>query len=180
MKLTIEIDDLNNRQVCVEAVARLYEALVEYQGGESGAAVIFLEAQTEPFPYKRACMSVPNDDLRLVLEYYAMAKPSKRGLAVELAKRNKTLPEEQRFYRGSQEPDTMLQQIKRVFREYKKECAEIGEAPTVWINDELRHVTRVCIALRADDPSRRERRDVYLQISKAVRDRLKKMGRDIS
>jgi hypothetical protein len=37
MKLIIEIADLKDRQACIEATERLYEALVEHQGGIVGA-----------------------------------------------------------------------------------------------------------------------------------------------
>jgi hypothetical protein len=155
MKLAIEIDDLKNVYACRLAVERLYEALVGNHG-EAEAASMFSDVGMHGYSpqaiarreFANACGRFQDDDLRLVLEYYAMSKPSKRKLAVELAKRNETLPEEQRFYRGSREPATMLQQIKRVFREHKNDCALIGKADLALRDQELSKVTKYCIQSR--------------------------------
>jgi hypothetical protein len=175
MKLTIEIDDLKNERACIEAVERLYEALVEHQGGAVGAEYILSYAKyghgyspeaISRRKFANACGRLPDDDLRLVLEYYAMSKPSKRGLAVELAKRNASLPKEQHYYRGSQDSETMLTQIKRVFRDHKDDCAVIGEGSPASRHEELRRVTEACALFRKSD--------VYRQIVQRHRRRLRR------
>jgi hypothetical protein len=169
MKLTIEINDVKNRRACVEAVERLYEALVEHQGGIVGAEHILHEVKyghgysaqaAARRKFTNACYQLPNDDLRVVLEYYAMNNPSKRGLAVELAKRNETLPAADHYYRGSREPGTMLQQIKRAFRDHKDNCAIIGAASPALRHEALRRVAEDCARFR--DPHFRE---VYQELT---------------
>jgi hypothetical protein len=156
MKLTIEIADLRDQHSCILAAERMYEAFVE-KYGVFVAEYIFSEAKyghgyslgaISRRNFARVCGKLPDDDLRVVLEYYAMPKPSKRGLAVELAKRNKTLPREKQFYRGTQVSETMLTQIKRVYSRYKNEWAVIGGASPALRHQELTRVTEACALLR--------------------------------
>jgi hypothetical protein len=155
MKLTIEID-LKDQYSCTLAVERLYEALVEHHGVVVTEHILhdvkyghgYTPEAISRRKFLNVCWKLPDDDLRLVLEYYAMAKPSKRGLAVELAKRNETLPQWQLYCRGSRIPSTMLQQIRRIFRDNKDDCAVIGEASPVWRDQELRRVTEACALSR--------------------------------
>jgi hypothetical protein len=70
-------------------------------------------------------------DLRLALEYYAMTKPSKQGLAADLAKKNDDLRKKGaplfKLYgpRGTTSVLTMEKQIKRVLK--REECQKIAE-----------------------------------------------------
>jgi hypothetical protein len=164
MKLIIEIADLKDRQACIEATERLYEALVEHQGGIVGAELILSEVKyghgyspeaISRRKFANACGRLPDDDLRLVLEYYAMPKPSKQKLADELAKRNGTLPAAEHYGRGSRDPNTMLQQIKRVFRKYKNECAVIDKTSPALRHEELRRVADACALFRTSPYYRR-------------------------
>jgi hypothetical protein len=82
-------------------------------------------------------MKFPHADLRLVLEYCAMDKPSKQGLAKMLAKRNRDLPQAEKYARGSTGESALLQQIKRVFR--RGGIEEIAAGPPALRASYLRH-----------------------------------------
>jgi hypothetical protein len=83
--LTIEIEDIGDQRECVAAIRKLFDALRERHGA-TGAGALWrhchdpAEMQAS-IKFNDACVSFVLHELRLVLEYYAMAKPSKLGLA---------------------------------------------------------------------------------------------------
>jgi hypothetical protein len=105
-----------------------------------------------------------------VLEYYAMAKPSKEGLAKELARRNVSLNKETKEWaalwtkrvredrkppwpsqppapygpNGTTDWGTMLTHIKRVFRKHKEACAAFAVAPPEIREEDLRNTGNWC------------------------------------
>ena len=127
-KLTIEIEDVGDWHQCIAAIEKLRVALREQHGGTRTDALFYVYDRAED-AFKNACGHFTPEELRLVLEYYAMAKPSKLGLAKDLARRNESLPQTERYGpNGSTDEDTMHQQIKRVLRRDEEACRIIGEA----------------------------------------------------
>ena len=133
-KLAIEIEDIADKNACIRALQKLFVALAQ-QYGEGDAAVIwrcnipFARVRAEN-KFSTALGHFSPEDQRLVLEYFAMPKPSKTGLVVELARKNEELPTINRYGpKGTTDQDVMLQQIKRVFRYNKEACRTIGESP---------------------------------------------------
>ena len=140
-KLTIEIEDIGDRRECIAAVRKLVEAIKERYGSEE-ASNLLLDAAPPPDEreqerfrerarFHMACKSFDDNDLRLILEYYAMAKPNKEKLARDLAKKNESLSEWKRYPVKSKEDPAaaILQQIKRAFRFDQEACRIIGEVP---------------------------------------------------
>ena len=140
-KLTIEIEDIGDRRECIAAVRKLVEAIKERYGSEE-AFSLWMDAAPPPDERERgrfrekarlhmACKSFDDNDLRLILEYYAMPKPNKEKLARDLAKKNESLPEWKRYPVKSKEDPAaaILQQIKRAFRFDNEACRIIGEVP---------------------------------------------------
>lgn len=131
-KLSIEID-VADRRACVNALERIYEAIEECHG-ERGAASIWSAGKygsgNSPKwrareKFDRTCNSFTPENLRLVVEYYNMAKPNKQRLADELVRRNETLPQERRYGpRGTTYVPTMLKQIKRALE--NENCREVA------------------------------------------------------
>lgn len=179
---TIETENIADKRACQIATSKLYTALIDHYGKDVADLIWFLQVrdmdltrEKEPHTLSRALEALPfmeNQDKRLVLEYYAMEKPSKTGLAKELAhsnvvfnKRNKELAAERRLWNAQKEHpwhlsvpygptgttswETMLQQIKRVFRKHKAACAVIGAAPP-----ELRQVELVRVRHALREPAR--------------------------
>jgi len=144
MKLVIEIEDVTSLGACAEALVRFYDAIQE-RHGHKAAMDLFLQA-SNGYPdryadheeycairnYERIKLNVwiAPDDFRLALEFFAMPKPNKEKLAADLARKNETLPKEQRYGpRGTSSPTTMLKQIGRVLkREEYREVAKLSPA----------------------------------------------------
>jgi hypothetical protein len=130
MKLVIEINDMKNEGDCIRAVKQFYEALKEHHGekraeclilglGEYVADPDYVETLAEAIAQKKfgdVCGSFEPENLRIVLEYYKMPKKSKLGLARQLAEKNETLPDHEKYGRGTTDPQTMLKQIKRILK----------------------------------------------------------------
>jgi hypothetical protein len=190
-KLSIDIEDVADKKACVVAVQQLFAALKKHHG-ESEAVLIWNDCQTPKGQawekLTGALSGLEYSDQRLIFEYYAMALPSKEGLAKALATKNVPLNKEWREWlaghlkwhaqyredlfrnyvareearksgqqpslrpipkgpeapataifgsRGTTNWQTMLQQIKRVFRYHSKACAAVGEAP-LEIREEVR------------------------------------------
>jgi hypothetical protein len=156
--LTIEIEDLDNAEHCLAAIRKLFGALSERHGRQrTSLAWYYLYDYPAVMEFEAACAAFVPDELRLVLEYYAMAKPSKRGLAKELARRNETLrPKETYGPNGSTDEDTMHQQIKRIFRRYKGACRFIGMASPELRQEKLQSTDHL-LRMEADDWARGER-----------------------
>jgi hypothetical protein len=190
-KVTIEIEDVTDKKACKLAIRKLYTTFIDHYGREEADQIWFLQnrdlnaarekAYWHPrLTLSRALAALPSmepGDKRLVLEYYAMEKPSKEGLAKELARRNVSLNNETNEWDAAwhlcaaqnKEPpwplgqrppapygptgttswQTMLQQIKRVFRKHKEACAAIGAAPPELREDELRRAGVWSSAVRA-------------------------------
>jgi hypothetical protein len=128
-KLTIEIEDIGDERECAAALRKLFSDLRERHGRQRAYMLWHNYYDRAAVEFNDACASFVPNELRLVLEYYAMAKPSKLGLAKELARRNETLrPKESYGPSGSTDEDTMHQQIKRVFRRNEEACRLIGSA----------------------------------------------------
>jgi hypothetical protein len=135
MKLAIEIEDVTNPDACAGALERLYDAIQEHHG-HAAARHLFLPGSIGyPFKYpaeeergriQNNIYCAP-EDFRLAIEFYAMPKPNKEKLANDLARKNETLPKEERYGpRGTTSPMTMLKQIKRVLkREEYREVAKL-------------------------------------------------------
>ena len=97
-KLTIEIEDLDNGNQCVAAIRKLFGALKDHRGFDDADRLwrYYREAppadQRERSRLRLACFSFDYDDLRLILEYYAMPKPNKEKLARDLARKTEASP----------------------------------------------------------------------------------------
>jgi hypothetical protein len=150
-KLSIEIDDISDERACVASIGKLFSVLRESHGHQRTDALWRScydpadPADPAEVEFLLACRHFILQELRLVLEYYAMAKPSKLGLAKELARRNETLrPKESYGPNGTTDEDTMHQQIKRVFRRDKEAFRIIGEATTELREERLRWANRYC------------------------------------
>jgi hypothetical protein len=101
-KISITIEDIADRKACVSAIRRLFTALEEHYG-ERAAFHIWISNQDRQTPKWRAreklqhaLVGLESGDQRLIFEYYAMAKPSKEGLARDLAAKNVPLHEKWR------------------------------------------------------------------------------------
>jgi hypothetical protein len=145
-KLTIEIEDIGDERACVAAMKKLLGALREHHGRRRADLLWSSYGDPAELKFFRACRHFSYEELRLVLEYYAMAKPSKLGLAKELARRNETLrPKESYGPNGTTDKDTMHQQIKRVFKRGTKEVLRIiGEAAPELREEGLQQINRHC------------------------------------
>jgi hypothetical protein len=147
-KLVIEIEDAGDVRQCVTAMRKLFGAMKDHHGFEEADRVWRfyrdppLSDQRERARLRAACMSFDDDDLRLILKYYAMPKPNKEKLARDLAKQNDSLPQEERHPVKSKEDPAaaILQQIKRAFRFDKEACRIIGEAPEYLRQDKLKEI----------------------------------------
>jgi|SRR5271167_856784 len=101
-KVSIEIEDIADQDQCLLAVQKLFAAFEEHYG--ETRAKYFLKNYYEParqktianFDFAKSAIG-PWEDLRLVLEYYAMPKPTKERLATHLARKNETLPQIERY-----------------------------------------------------------------------------------
>ena len=143
MKFSIEIEDIKDKRACLLAIRKLYSALEEHYGRIEANTIWLFKLDPLRWELEKkfvgASHRFQDEDLGLVLEYYAMPNPSKRKLATDLAKKNETLPPEERYGpNGTTDPDTMHQQIKRVFRNNKEACNVIGAAPSAWRHGALR------------------------------------------
>jgi hypothetical protein len=147
-KLTIEIEDLNNGNQCVAAIRKLFGALRDHRGFDDANRLWMFYREAPPVDQRErsrlrlACFSFDYDDLRLILEYYAMDRPNKEKLARDLARKNETLPEEKRYpVKSAEDPaGAILQQIKRAFRFDGEACRIIGEAPDYLRREQLKEV----------------------------------------
>ena len=112
--------------------------------------------------FQKLCFHFSYSDFRLLSEYYSMTKPNKLKLATELARKNETLPRAERYGpRGTTSPLTMLQQIKRVLRDERRD--EIAAfTPAQWkqarkIRDEHEQWMGEIERRAAEKPKRRRR-----------------------
>jgi hypothetical protein len=146
--IEIEIEDVNDPYQCAEVLKQIFATLREYHSDEAFSAVLIKHAlcgmtedewQAEQ-RFSKACSKFSLDEQRLVLEYCAMDKPSKLGLAKVLAQRNRSLPAAERYFRGSTSETTMLQQIKRVLKKGSPEDIATIATGSPWLRAEyLRH-----------------------------------------
>ena len=123
--LTLDLEDTAAREF---AVRRLFTTLVDLCGREEADRIwrsyrdLNVERERayfqEDIKLGNALYKLSEEERFLVLRYFAMPKPSKRGLATEILAENK---------KGKYE--TILQQIRRPFRENREACRIIGEAP---------------------------------------------------
>jgi hypothetical protein len=146
-KLVIEIDDIEDQSQCVAAIRKLFGAIKDRHGRTEAERLWRYREAPPPDRRKRsrlgfACMSFNGDDLRLILDYYAMPKPNKEKLARDLAKKNETLPERERYpVKSAEDPAAaILQQIKRAFRFDRQACRIIGETPADLRREKLAEV----------------------------------------
>jgi hypothetical protein len=136
MKLSVEIEDVRDWHACEKALKLICKTLRKYhreQFAKNIALCILGEDEDRWRAEKRfgdACSRFRHAELRLILEYCAMDKPSKQDLAKMLAQRNQSLPRVERYARGSTSEKTMLQQIKRVFKggRYRENCGGFAGA----------------------------------------------------
>lgn len=134
MKLAIEIENITNPDACAGALEQLYDAIQEHHGHTVAKQLFLPGIIGYPSKYpgeERRNRILDNirrapEDFRLALEFYAMPKPNKEGLAEALAEKNEILPKEERYGpRGTTSPMTMLKQIKRVLK--REECREVAK-----------------------------------------------------
>jgi hypothetical protein len=176
-RVSIEIEDIGDRKACVLALRKLFTALEDYYGGKEADNIWRYNNYDPRAPYwlarfklNKALSLTEPDDQRLIFEYYAMAKPSKEGLAKELARRNGPLHDEWREWlsledewlaqrraprppprppapygpRGTTDWRTMLQHIKRVFRKHRDACIAVEGAPHDLREEELQEIEDSC------------------------------------
>ena len=147
-KLTIDIEDLNDGNQCVAAIRKLFGALKDHRGIDSANRLWMYYREAPPADrlersrLRCACMSFGDNDLRLILEYHAMPRPNKEKLARYLVKKNKILPEHDRYPVNSKEDPAaaILQQIKRAFRFDQEACRIIGGAPEYLRQERLKEI----------------------------------------
>lgn len=145
MKLAIEIEDVTNPEACASALERLYDAIQKHHG-HAAAQGLFLSGHIgypSKYPTEKERLHIQEniyrrpEDFRLALEFYAMPKPNKDKLAEDLARKNETLPKEERYGpRGTTSPTTMLKQIKRVLK--REEYHEVAKLTPVQRAEALR------------------------------------------
>ena len=168
--LVVKIDDVRDRRVCEKALGDVFRALREHHSNEVLSRFVMNamlgesddEAQALQ-KFDAACQRFfPFEDLRLVLEYCAMDRPSKQGLAKILARRNEDLPDAPKYVRGSTSETTMLQQIKRVLKKGSAEdIATIAAGSPELRAEYLRHteyVSKINADARAAGVKRRRHR----------------------
>jgi hypothetical protein len=147
-KLTIEIEDVGDQRQCIAAIRKLFGAIKDHHGSGAAHDLWFYKNEAPPpdsmdrARLRYACMSFDHDDLRLIFEYYAMAKPNKEKLARDLAKKNESLRELERYpVKSAEDPaGAVLQQIKRAFRFDGEACRIIGEAPEYLRQEKLKEI----------------------------------------
>ena len=131
--LLIEIKDVGDKAECALALKRLFRALFDHHGvGVFPQLMQSLDPEGQrrfllaDMTLTSALLKLSHEEQRLLLAYYAMAKPSKRGLANILAAKN----EDGEHYgaNGTTNPDNLLTQIKRIFRDHPDACRLVGEA----------------------------------------------------
>jgi hypothetical protein len=97
-RLSIEIEDIADKKACAVAIRQLFTAFID-RHGILEANKLWAQINYEDQERKRSPLQVLQDELwecstfrsfdtRIVLKYFAMQKPSKKGLAKELALRN--------------------------------------------------------------------------------------------
>jgi hypothetical protein len=137
IKASIEIHDVKDKDACTRALGQMYKIIAEHYGEGAWFRIAQDAARGLPQPPEwlaekkmvNACRGIDPEKLRLVLEYYSMPRPNKQRLAIELAKKNETLPPIKRYGpKGTTDPMTMLTQIKRVFLKYNEACCVIGDS----------------------------------------------------
>jgi hypothetical protein len=181
-RVSIEIEDIGDKKACALALRKLFAALEDHYGGKE-ADNIWRYNNSDPrapwwlpqhkFDKALSASLIGPDDQRLIFEYYAMAKPSKEGLAKELARRNGSLQVKWREWlllekdwqakrhasptmlsppmpaapygpRGATDWQTMLQHIKRVFRKHRDACIAVEGAPLDLREEKLREIEIGC------------------------------------
>jgi hypothetical protein len=119
IKVSIEIHDVKDKDACTRALGQMYEIIAEHYGEGAWFRIAQDAARGLPQPPEwlaekkmvNACRGIDPEKLRLVLEYYSMPRPNKQRLAIELAKKNETLPPIKRYGpKGTTDPMTMLTQ----------------------------------------------------------------------
>jgi hypothetical protein len=105
---------------CKQLADRLF-ADIRDRFGEAEARRIFSSCGKPPrFPdheWKK---------LKVVCLYYGMKpRPNKLALAKELAEKNRTLPHQERFAKGSTDTNTMYKYIDRAIKEHKRKTPNI-------------------------------------------------------
>ena len=167
--IKIEIEDVHDRRACTDAVVEFVKIFMEYHPREaavSGEAAVALMGLTfsederlELQRFDAACSRFhPYEDLRLVLEYCAMDKPSKQGLAKMLARRNEDLPDALKYVRGSTDAMTMLQQIQRVLKKGSTEDISTIAAGPPWLRAEYLRTAEYVAKNKAEARAKGDRR----------------------
>jgi hypothetical protein len=135
--LLIEIKDAGDKAECALALDKLFRALLDHHGPEGFRQLTQMWKNLHAEERRKllladmtlisALVKLSHERQRLLLAYYAMAKPSKWGLSRKLAAKN----EDGEHYggNGTTNPDNLLTQIKHIFRDYPDVCRIVGEAP---------------------------------------------------
>ena len=160
-KLTLDID-ISDKDDCTLGIRRLWTALIDHHGEgvafelwrknkdlNEARRIAFIEASSD---FKDAIREMSYGNQCLVLGYFAMPKPSKRGLAKMLAAKlpmsvieiflNNSAPDRlhQRVFHGkSGQLESILRQINRVFSDYPQQCDVIGATPLALRQEALRY-----------------------------------------
>jgi hypothetical protein len=102
-KLSIEIEDVKDKKAWGRALRKIFRAIEENHGWDTAYNAFTWAANDPESPrliaekkFKDARGVFVAEDLRLVLEYYAMPRPNKEKLAANLARKNETLPRAER------------------------------------------------------------------------------------
>src|SRR5262249_36544330 len=100
-KVTVQIEDVADKKSCVVAIQQLYAKLEEHYGEKAAGRIWDSYHEASPKYQARrklegALSGLEYSDQRLIFEYYAMAMPSKEGLAKDLAAKNVLLHEKWR------------------------------------------------------------------------------------
>jgi hypothetical protein len=172
MRLTIDIEDVTNLDACADALERLYDAIQEHHGHRAAHRLFFAgaagylkySAEDERRRILNSISFAP-EDFRLALEFHAMPRPNKEGLAKDLARKNETPPQFNRYGpRGTTSPTTMLKQITRVLkREEIRDVAKLGPAERAEALRVAETFSGINAMMRADGKSVRRRRPLRMR-----------------
>lgn len=161
-KFTLDID-MNDRAACELGIRQLWTALIDHRG-ECEAQDIWRKNDDlneerrvawigEHNEFRDAISALSYENQCLVFRYFAMPKPSKRGLAKMLAAGNYQSPGWSPNYYVDVSEESIKRQLNRVFLDYPEQCRVIGASRPALRQEALRHADFIC----------RVNKDAYLQ-----------------
>jgi hypothetical protein len=126
--------DIADAAGCESSLRTIFKAMDRLHGTRKTGLIVRDAFAPEPgspqalaaLEFRKVRRGLKPEDLGLLLAYYEMPRPSKRGLAKKLAQINKKHAPDGPFGpTGSDNPDVMLRQIKRVFSKHSDRLAAI-------------------------------------------------------